>query len=129
MSNLQILGVLFYYFDFQLPESSVGDFVLRFIGEQVLLAQVLLQLRESLVQVAAAVRKDGAPAGRFREFFERAFINAIKARIADADRIYRYLGAQGFVDRFVQLHTTAGVNAVGEKNDRLSPRLPGQHVG
>src|SRR5215475_15893374 len=129
MSNLQILGVFIYYSDFQLAEATVGCLVLRLIGEQVLLAQVLLQLRERLVQVAWAFREDGAPAGRVGEFFEHTFIDAVSPLIADADRIDHHLGAQSFVDRFVQLHTAGGVLAVGEKNDRLAARLFGQHVG
>src|SRR5262245_42200599 len=119
MSNLQILGVSIYHSNFQLAETSVGGFVLRFVGEQILLAQVLLQLHEGLVQVARTFRKEGAPAGRFGEFFEYALVDAALTRVSDADRIDHYLGAQGFVDSFVLLHMTGGVNAVGEKNDRL----------
>src|SRR6266540_3507220 len=129
MSNLQILGVFIYYSNFKLAEAPVGGLVLRLIGEQVLLAQVLLQLRERLVQVARVFREDGAPAGRVGEFFEHAFSDAAPALIADADRIDHHLGAQSFVDRFVQLHTAGGVFTVGEKNDRLAARLFGQHVG
>src|SRR5215467_9669365 len=129
MSNLQVLGVSIYYSNFKLAEAPVGGFVFRLVGEQILLAQVLLQLREGLVQVAVVFREDGAPAGRFGEFFEHAFIDAALTRVADAERIDHHLGAQSFVNRFIQLHTAAGVFAVGEKNDRLAARLSGQQVG
>src|SRR5262245_26163235 len=129
MSNLQILGVFIYYSNFQLAEAPVGGLVLRLIGEQVLLAQVLPQVADRLGQCARVFRDDGGPAGRIGEFFEHAFIDAESPLIADADRIDHHLGAQSFVDRFVQLHTAGGVFTVGEKNDRLAARLLGQHVG
>ena len=60
-------------FDFDLAEAAVGRFVRRFIGEQVLLAQILFELREGLVKLAVAFGKDGASAGRFADAFEAAF--------------------------------------------------------
>src|SRR5262245_51434716 len=129
MPDLQFFGVSIYHPDFQFTEGAVGRFVLRFISEQVLLAEVLLQLRERAVQVAVVFRDYGSPAGRLRELFEHAFVDAVPAMITDADRVDHDLGAQRLIDRFVQLHTAGGVLAVGEKDDRLSPRLFGQHIG
>src|SRR4030095_11458791 len=129
MPDLQVFGVPIYHSNFQLAEPAIGSFVLRFISQQVLLAEVLLQLRERGVQVAITFREYGAPPGRLGELFEDAFVDAESPMIADADRVNHALGAQSLIDRLVQLHPAGGVLAVGEKYDRLSPRLFGQHVG
>src|SRR5262245_58087350 len=93
MPDLQIFGVPIYQPDFQLAEGAVGGFVLRLISKQVLLAQVLLQLREGVFQIASAFREYGASPCLFSEFFERAFVDSALSGIPDADRIDYDFGA------------------------------------
>src|SRR5262249_37833288 len=91
VTNLQLFFAVF-ELDFEFAETAVVRFVLWFEGKQILLAQILFELCECLIEIARMFRDDGATAGRFAKFFEAAGVHSPRARIADADGINHDFG-------------------------------------
>src|SRR4051812_21033295 len=71
--------------DADLAERAVAPGVGGAVGQQILRAQLLLNLREGRAEFLPVLREEDAPARPLGDFFERALVYLVPFFVADAD--------------------------------------------
>src|ERR1043165_10178791 len=103
--------------DFDLAEGAVLRLVRGRVGDEVLRAQLVLNLREGRAEVFLVAREVGATARALADLVERALVHAVEIVVADADGEDDGVGLDRRVDGLVELDAAARVLAVGEEDD------------
>src|SRR5207237_822912 len=109
--------------ELDLAELPVARLVGRRVGDQVLRAQLLLNLREGRAQVFLILGEVGAPARVLGDFLERGLFDAVEVCVADADGVDDGVGLQGSVNRLLARSTARSrrdVRDVDERPGRLA---------
>src|SRR4026207_115554 len=119
MSDPHLLASLYLHFD--LPEAAIVGLIRWLICKQILLTQILLELRECTIKVPHSLRDEHAAACRITKPLEHAFVNTTKAGITDPDRVNHHFGSKRLVDSIADLLATGGIVAIRKQNDRLTP--------
>src|SRR5215470_11656381 len=107
MTDVEFFQFRISYLDRDFTVRAVALFVCGRIRDQILRAQLALDLRKRRVQVKLLVRKERTAAGAFREVTQRIAIYAI-ALTADPDRINHTFSREHTIDRFLLAQDTAG---------------------
>src|SRR5256714_2023298 len=119
------------HFDLHLAEGSVLRTVEGRVGDEVLRAQLVLNLREGRAEVFLVAREVGAPARALADLAEASFVHAVEAEaVADADGVDDCVGLEGRVNGVGHALAAARVHAVGDEDDGAARlvRCLGEHL-
>ena len=108
--------------DLNLAEAAVRRAVRRRVGDEVLRAQLLLDLGEDRGEFVSRSGEEGAAPGLLGDFAQEvaAHLADLEMLVADADRVDDRVVADGELGGLVEPDLAARVVAVGQEDDRAA---------